>query len=172
MAGLAALDSAGGCRLELLALIVMTESKTEPLEQKKPLEISVGGVTGRSIGLGLRGVESSVLFERTSCPMRCPDDSLSRTSAWESDLPLSWKVSAVITVRSSSAIRDACSSFISDMNWLSTRICSVRSCFRRADRSRSTASSLHARSTHPPTSMRTGQGNQRNEKRTKEDQKS
>jgi hypothetical protein len=159
MAGLGTLGSTGGCLLVPLALIVMTLSKTEPLEQKKPLGISVGGVTGRSIGLGFRGVESSVFFERTSCPMRCPDDSLSRTSARESSLPLSWKVSAAITVRSSSAIRDTWSSFISDMNWLSTRICSVRSCFRRADRSRSTASSLHARSTHPP-----GQSNQRNEK--------
>lgn len=70
-----------------------------------------------------------------------------------------WNVSAAITARSSSVIRDICNSLINVMNWLSTRVCLLQSEFRRADNNHNMAPSLHARSTDPPTD----EANERNE---------
>jgi hypothetical protein len=150
-----------GCRFSLdLPRGIIVSNTSVVLPHKKPRAASEGGVDGLLIGLGLSGVVSSQFTDRTSCPFRWPDDSLSRTSAneggsirmffWLECFP--WNVSAAITVRSSSVIRDTC-------NWLSTRVCSLRSEFRRAENNRNMASSLHARSTDPLTD----EANERNE---------
>jgi hypothetical protein len=70
-----------------------------------------------------------------------------------------WNVSAAITARSSSVIRDICNSLINVMNWLSTRVNSLRSEFRCADNNHNMAPHLHAQSTDPPTD----EANERNE---------
>jgi hypothetical protein len=95
--------SARGCRFSL----DITVSKTSvALSHKKPRAVSEGGVDGLLIGLGLSRVVSSEFTDRTSCPFRSPDYSLSRTSAneggsigmlfWLECFP--WNVSAAITV--------------------------------------------------------------------------
>ena len=184
MAGLRfAIGRAGGCvDVELDA--GRTALRTSLLLQKNdPLE--PGGVTGRSVNLGLRGVLSSSsvlarsgisdaggLWGAVACGGGCCCCSGGRVSKGTTsakslvraltvlvDPPslgslfsmFLWKVSAAMTVRSSSDINDTCNSFINAMNWLSTFFCSSRSSFLLEDMSLIIASSLQERSTDPPT---------------------
>ena len=125
-----------------------TAFKTSLLPQKnEPLELEPGGVTGRSVNLGFRGVlSSSTALVRSggsgagglcgilTCCACCSGGRVSRgaTSATSLVLALAvlveppslgslfsiflWKVSAAITVRSSSDINETCNSFMKAMN--------------------------------------------------------
>lgn len=127
---------AGGCCVRLLDN-GRTAFRTSLLLQKNdPLELSPGGVMGRSINLGFRGVLSSyVLLGRTSgggdcggCISKAATSvviSLARavSAAAPVLVPLGslfsiflWKVSAAITVRSSSDISETCNSFMNAIN--------------------------------------------------------